>query len=332
MMSESIFQSQFRIHDDIILMRIYRKELLNIMNKKPVLVILAAGMGSRYGGMKQIDGVGNHGEPIIEFSIHDAKEAGFEKVVLIIRREHEEAFRKALTDKIEGKMEVAFAYQDMTDIPEDVTIPEGREKPWGTTHALLACRNIVDGPFAIINADDFYGKDAYKVIYNYLANEIKDDEYAMVGYLCGNTLSENGTVTRGVCRKDEDGWLTDIVEIKEIYKKDGKAVCNDNGAIRELAEDDVVSMNFWGFTPKIFEEAMPVFDRDIHQGVVENPLKCESLIPTTVGELVKEGVCKVKVLSSKDRWFGVTYKEDKPDVMARIQEMKDNGIYPDILW
>ena len=163
-------------------------------------------------------------------------------------------------------------------------------------------------------------------------NEIKDDEYAMVGYLCGNTLSENGTVTRGVCRKDEDGWLTDIVEIKEIYKKDGKAVCNDNGAIRELAEDDVVSMNFWGFTPKIFEEAMPVFDRDIHQGVVENPLKCESLIPTTVGELVKEGVCKVKVLSSKDRWFGVTYKEDKPDVMARIQEMKDNGIYPDILW
>ncbi|MCR4950644.1 MAG: nucleotidyltransferase [Solobacterium sp.] len=299
---------------------------------KPVLVILAAGMGSRYGGMKQIDGVGSHGEPIIEFSIYDAKEAGFEKVVLIIRKEHEEVFRKALTDKIEGKMEVAFAYQDMNDIPEGIEIPEGRQKPWGTTHALLACRDLIDSPFAILNADDFYGKDAYKVIYNYLSNEIKDDEYAMVGYLCGNTLSENGTVTRGVCEKDEEGWLKHIVEVQQISKKDGKAVCEINGEEKVLADDTVVSMNFWGFTPKIFEEAKPLFEKDIRKGVVENPLKCESLLPTTVGEMVKDGTCKVKVLSSKDRWFGVTYKEDKPDVVAKIQEMKDAGVYPDILW
>ena len=299
---------------------------------KPVLVILAAGMGSRYGGMKQIDGVGSHGEPIIEFSIYDAKEAGFEKVVLIIRKEHEEVFRKALTDKIEGKMEVAFAYQDMNDIPEGIEIPEGRQKPWGTTHALLACRDLIDSPFAILNADDFYGKDAYKVIYDYLSNEIKDDEYAMVGYLCGNTLSDNGTVTRGVCEKDEDGWLKHIVEVQQISKKDGKAVCEINGEEKVLDDDTVVSMNFWGFTPKIFEEAKPLFEKDIRKGVIENPLKCESLLPTTVGELVQNGTCKVKVLSSKDRWFGVTYKEDKPDVVAKIQEMKDAGVYPDILW
>ena len=299
---------------------------------KPVLVILAAGMGSRYGGMKQIDGVGSHGEPIIEFSIYDAKEAGFEKVVLIIRKEHEEVFRKALTDKIEGKMEVAFAYQDMNDIPEGIEIPEGRQKPWGTTHALLACRDLIDSPFAILNADDFYGKDAYKVIYDYLSNEIRDDEYAMVGYLCGNTLSDNGTVTRGVCEKDEEGWLKHIVEVQQISKKNGKAVCEISGEGKVLADDTVVSMNFWGFTPKIFEEAKPLFEKDIRKGVIENPLKCESLLATTVGELVQNGTCKVKVLSSKDRWFGVTYKEDKPDVVAKIQEMKDAGVYPDILW
>ena len=294
--------------------------------EKPTLVILAAGMGSRYGGLKQIDTVGNNGESIIDFSIYDAKEAGFEKVVLIIRKEHEEAFRKCLTDKVSKHMEVEFAYQDMYDIPEGIKVPEGREKPWGTTHALLACRNIVKGPFAICNADDFYGKDAYRVIYNYLKNEISDDNYGMVGYLCNNTLTDNGTVTRGVC-ENTDGYLSKIVEVQKIARKDGKPVYEDNGEWKELDPNTLVSMNFWGFTPKIFEECEVLFKDFIGEAVKENPMKCEHVIPTAIGTLVKENKCKVKMLSSKDEWFGVTYKEDKPSVVAKIQKMKDDGIY-----
>ena len=299
--------------------------------EKPTLVILAAGMGSRYGGLKQIDTVGNNGESIIDFSIYDAKEAGFEKVVLIIRKEHEEAFRKCLTDKVSKHMEVEFAYQDMYDIPEGIKVPEGREKPWGTTHALLACRNIVKGPFAICNADDFYGKDAYRVIYNYLKNEISDDNYGMVGYLCNNTLTDNGTVTRGVC-ENTDGYLSKIVEVQKIARKDGKPVYEDNGEWKELDPNTLVSMNFWGFTPKIFEECEVLFKDFIGEAVKENPMKCEHVIPTAIGTLVKENKCKVKMLSSKDEWFGVTYKEDKPSVVAKIQKMKDDGIYPFYLW
>ena len=303
------------------------------MSVAPTLVILAAGMGSRYGGMKQIDGVGSHGEPIIEFSIYDAYQAGFRKVVLIIKREHEELFRKALTDRIAANgMEVEFAYQDMNNIPEGFSVPEGREKPFGTTHALLACKGVVNEPFAIINADDFYGRNAYKVIYDYLVNDIKDDVYAMVGFKCINTLTENGTVTRGLC-EEKDGFLSHIVEIQKIALQNGKAVYEDeNGNWAPIDDDALVSMNFWGFTPKIFDEAEPLMKEYLEKNIPLNPLKCESLIPSTVGELVKAGTCKVKVLSSKDRWFGVTYKEDKPDVVARIQQMKDEGVYPDILW
>ena len=320
-------------------MLVYTLDILSERSKgvfdtmtKPTLVILAAGMGSRYGGMKQIDGVGNHGEPIIEFSIYDAKEAGFEQVVLIIKREHEDAFRSALTDKIAGSIDVKFAYQDIEDLPEGMTVPAGRIKPWGTTHALLACRNIVDGPFAIINADDFYGKDAYKVIYNFLTTEAADDYYAMVGYPCGNTLTDHGTVTRGVCEKDENGNLKKIVEVQKIAKKGDGAIYEEDGEWVPLAGDALVSMNFWGFTPKIFEECREVFEKYIRSAVIENPQKCEHVIPTAVGELVKNNKCTVKVLASKDKWFGVTYREDKPEVVAKIQEMKDLGIYPDNLW
>lgn len=299
---------------------------------QPTLVILAAGMGSRYGGMKQIDGVGNHGEPIIEFSIYDAKQAGFENVVLIIKREHEEAFKQALTNKLEGKINVRFAYQDMYNIPEGFTVPEGRVKPWGTTHALLACKGIVDGPFAIINADDFYGRDAYKVIYDFLTTEVKDNQYAMVGYPCINTLTDNGTVTRGLCQEDENKCLASIVEIQKIAKKDGHAVYEDNGEWKEISDTSLVSMNFWGFTPAIFKDMEEIFAKFLQEHLEENPLKCEHVIPTAVGTLVKENKCSVKMLSSKDAWFGVTYKEDMPNVMQKIQEMKDAGIYPDQLW
>lgn len=298
---------------------------------KPTLVILAAGMGSRYGGMKQIDGVGSHGEPIIDFSIFDAHEAGFEKVVLIIKKEHEELFKKNLTDKISQHMEVQFAYQDINDIPEDVQLPEGRVKPWGTTHALLACRDIVKEPFAICNADDFYGKDAYKVIYKFLTEDAGDNSYAMVGYKCNNTLTDHGTVTRGVC-ENEDGYLTQITEVQKIARENGKPVYEDNGEWKPLDENTLVSMNFWGFTPKIFEDCKEYFDKHIREGLPGNPMKWEYVIPTTIGELVAEKKCKVKVLSSKDTWFGVTYKEDKPMVMAKIQGFKDAGIYPDKLW
>ncbi len=298
--------------------------------KKPVLVILAAGMGSRYGGLKQIDTVGNNGESIIDFSIYDAHEAGFEKVILIIRKEHEEAFKKCLTNNVSKHMEVEFAYQDLHDIPSGIEIPEGREKPWGTTHALLACRNL-DAPFAICNADDYYGKDAFKVIYNFLVNEVSDDNYGMVGYLCNNTLTDHGTVTRGIC-KNVDGYLNDIVEIQKIARQDGKPVFEENGTWKPLDEKTVVSMNFWGFTPKIFEQCSTLFEDFIKESIVENPLKGEHVIPTAVGELIKKGECKVKIMSSKDQWFGVTYKEDKPLVVQRLQKFKDEGIYPFDLW
>ena len=298
----------------------------------PTLVILAAGMGSRYGGMKQIDGVGSHGEPIIEFSIYDAYQAGFRKVVLIIRREHEALFRKCLTDRVaNGGMEVDFAYQDMNNLPDGFKAPEGREKPWGTTHALLACKGIVNEPFAIINADDFYGKDAYKVIYDYLTNEISDDHYAMVGFRCLNTLTENGTVTRGLC-EESDGYLSHITEIQKIALKNGHAVYEDNGEWKPIDDNALVSMNFWGFTPKIFDEIEPVFADFLKNNLAKNPMKCEHVIPTAVEDLLKDGKLSVKMLSSKDKWFGVTYKEDKPDVVAKIAEKKKNGEYPDVLW
>ena len=302
------------------------------MNRKPALVILAGGMGSRYGGMKQIDGVGSHGEPIIEFSIFDAKEAGFEKVVLIIRKEHEQAFRKALTDRIEPYMDIQFAYQDLYDIPEGFTVPEGREKPWGTTHALLSCRKILKEPFAILNADDFYGKDAYKVIYKFLSEEVSDGNYAMVGYPCGNTLTDNGTVTRGVCQKDAEGNLTAIREVQKIIRKDGQAYFQEDGEWKPIAQDALVSMNFWGFTPQIFKDCAPIFEKFLAENIEVNPMTCEHVIPTAVGDLVAADKCKVRVLSSADKWFGVTYKEDKPEVVARIAEMKNAGIYPDVLW
>ncbi len=298
--------------------------------KKPVLVILAAGMGSRYGGLKQIDTVGSNGESIIDFSIYDAHEAGFDKVVLIIRKEHEEAFKTSLTNKVSQKMEVEFAYQDLSDIPDGFTVPEGREKPWGTTHALLACRNL-DVPFAICNADDYYGKDAFKVIYNFLCTEVSDDNYGMVGYLCNNTLTDHGTVTRGVCQV-EDGYLTNITEVQKIAREDGVAVFEEDGQWKPLPENTLVSMNFWGFTPKIFEECDSLFEEFLAKSLVENPMKCEHVIPTAVGDLIQQGKCKVNVLSSKDQWFGVTYKEDKPLVVKRLQELKDNNVYPFDLW
>ena len=302
---------------------------------KETLVILAAGMGSRYGGLKQIDGVGSHNEPIIEFTIFDAIKTGFKKVVLIIRKEHEQAFEESLVSKIRPFIEVEYAYQDLHDLPQGIEVPTDRVKPWGTTHALLSCRNILkDDPFVVCNADDFYGRNAFEQVMNYFHSETPDDEYCMVGYKVENTLSDNGTVTRGYCQKDENGYLTSIKEIMKIkwnHNHDGVEM-EDGDKYVPMQMGSPVSMNFWGFKPSIIEKLNEVFKNEIQDGIISNPLKYEALLPNHVGVLKNLGKAKVKVLTSNDSWFGVTYKEDKPTVIAKIQSLKDNGTYSDELF
>ena len=302
---------------------------------KETLVILAAGMGSRYGGLKQIDGVGNHNEPIIEFTIYDAIKTGFKKVVLIIKKEHQEAFENALVSKIRPFIEVEYAFQDMNDIPEQIVIPTERVKPWGTTHALLSCRNILkDDPFVVCNADDFYGRNAFEQIMEFFHNGISDNTYCMVGYKVENTLSDNGTVTRGYCETNEDNYLTSIREIANVKwndKHDGVEYEEDS-EYKPMAMGSPVSMNFWGFTPSVIEKLDKIFRYEIGPGIETNPLKYEALLPNHVGKMIENNECQVKVLTSNDSWFGVTYKEDKPVVVAKIQSLKDNGTYPDILF
>ncbi len=300
---------------------------------KETLVILAAGMGSRYGGLKQIDSIGSNGETIIDFTIYDAIQVGFKKLVLIIRKEHEELFEEHLIKKVRPFIEVEYVYQDLHDIPEGVEIPEGREKPWGTTHALLSCRHVLkDDPFIICNADDFYGRDAFKIVYDYFHNGIGENEYCMAGYKLGNTLSDNGTVTRGICEKDDNGYLTSIKEVMNIRKAKNGAEFEEYGIYVPIETGTPVSMNFWGFMPNIIQRFEKMFAEEIPEGIKKNPLKYEALLPNYVGKLVKNNECKVKVLTSNDSWFGVTYKEDKPIVVKRIQQYKDAGIYPDNLW
>jgi len=299
--------------------------------EKPVLVILAAGMGSRYGGLKQIDTVGNNGESIIDFSIYDAKEAGFETVVLIIRSEHEKAFEEALGSKIRKHMNVVYAYQNMNDLPSGFEYPQGREKPWGTTHALLACRDILSGPFMIINADDYYGKRSFKIMFDYLSNQIRDDEYAMVGYVLENTVTHSGMVTRAVC-ENKDGYLNKIVERPKIGYIDGVLMVEVDGQMVDIDPKSQVSMNYWGFTPAVFPYFQFVFRRFLEKELESNPLKCEHVLPTAVGEGLAQSQFKVRMLTSPDRWFGVTYREDKPMVVEALARMKAEGMYPFDLW
>lgn len=304
--------------------------------KKPVLVIMAAGMGSRYGGLKQMDPVDEKGHIIIDFSIYDAKKAGFETVVFIIRREYEEEFRASIGNRIAGVMEVKYVYQDLYDLPEGFSVPEGRVKPFGTGHAVLSCRNVIDGPFAVINADDYYGREAYEMIYRYLTSGEDEDRYryAMVGYKLSNTLTENGYVSRGVCKADENGFLTGITERTHIEKtENGPAYTDDGGQTwNVLPEETTVSMNLFGFTSSMLSELQERFVQFLGTRLKEDPLKCEYFLPSVVGELIREEKARVQILKSSDRWYGVTYKEDKKTVMDAIQNMKRNGIYPDMLW
>ncbi len=303
---------------------------------KPTLVILAAGMGSRYGGLKQIDPVDDRGHKIIDFSIYDALQAGFGKVVFIIKRENEKDFKECVGDAVSKHIEVEYVYQELSNVPEGFQIPEGRVKPWGTAHAILCCRDVVKEPFAVINADDYYGRSAYAELYRFLTTH-KDDEklrYAMVGYQLGNTLTENGSVARGVCVTDEKGFLQDIAERTKIVKRQTDAAfTEDDGATwTPLPLDTPVSMNMWAFSPSIFEELTAATERFFAEEVEKNPLKAECFLPIEVGRLLKAGKATVEVLHSADKWFGVTYKEDKPFVTASIASLKAAGVYPDVLW
>lgn len=304
---------------------------------KPVLVVMAAGMGSRYGGLKQIDPVDKEGEIIIDFSIYDAVKAGFEKIVFIIKKENEADFRAAIGDRMGDKVEVVYVFQDLHNLPEGYEVPEGRVKPWGTGHAIMSCIGEIDGPFAVINADDYYGRNAFKMAYDFLSNTDDEDgvyQYMMVGYKLENTLTDNGHVARGVCVTDEEGYLKDINERTHIEKKNGGAAYteDDGETWVELPVDSTVSMNMWGFGASILGELKDRFSVFLDENLVKNPLKCEYFLPFVVDELLKEEKATVKVLKSMDKWYGVTYKEDKPVVVAAIQKMKDEGLYPQKLW
>lgn len=304
--------------------------------EKPVLVIMAAGMGSRYGGLKQIDPMDEQGHIIMDFSLYDAKEAGFEKVIFIITEENEADFKACVGNRIAELMDVSYVYQKLDNLPAGFTVPEGRVKPFGTGHAVLSCLSAVDGPFAVINADDYYGKHAFSMIYDYLCkNEEKDKyQYVMVGYILENTLTDHGHVARGICKTNDAGQLLTITERTHIEKRENKTMyTEDDGATWvEINKGSVVSMNMWGFQKNILQELQKRFPLFLEQNLEKNPMKCEFFLPNVVGELLAEDAAEVTVLTSLDKWYGVTYHEDKPVVQAAIAKMKQEGLYPQKLW
>lgn len=304
--------------------------------EKPALVILAAGMGSRYGGLKQIDPIDKHGNKIIDFSIYDAIRAGFKKVIFIIKRENEEDFRTCIGDTVSKYIDVEYVFQNLNNVPENFVIPEGRVKPWGTAHAIYCCKDVIDGPFAVINADDYYGQSAFQTLYEFLTTHEDDTKYryAMVGYELGNTLTDNGSVARGCCITDQNGYLVNIAERTQIEKKNGGAAYTEDGGATyvPIPLETLVSMNMWGFMPSIIKELGAALDDFFANGVESNPMKAECFLPIEVDKLLQKGKATVEVLSSKDKWFGVTYKEDKPFVVESIQNLKDQGVYPEKLW
>ena len=304
---------------------------------KPVLVVMAAGMGSRYGGLKQLDPIDDNGHVILDYSVYDAHRAGFDTVVFVIKPEIEEIFREKIGDRIAKVMEVKYVFQRADDLPGGYTVPEGRTKPWGTAQAVLAARDVVDGPFAVINADDYYGPEGFEEIYNYLLHHPDTPgmyEYAMVGYLLMNTVTENGSVARGVCTETASGYLHSVVERTKIVKGDRcpQYTEDDGETWNDLCEDDIVSMNLWGFQKSYLEEAWAGFPAFLDKALAENPLKAEYFLPAVVSSLLSQHKARVKVLRSNDHWYGVTYKEDKPGVMAALAELREKGLYPEKLW
>ena len=308
------------------------------MCKKPVLVVMAAGMGSRYGGLKQIDPVGSHGEAILDYSLYDAYEAGFRTAVIVIKEAIREDFMATVGKRLEKcPLEIRYAYQEITKIPEGFSIPEGRVKPWGTGHAVLCAREAVDGaPFAAINADDYYGKEAYRNLYNFLETAQDTDKYAycMVAYHMGNTVTENGSVARGICVTDENSFLTSVTERTQIEQYDGGIhyIGDDGETWVDVAADTPVSMNMWGFTGSFMEELNAYFPLFLANDVPKNPLKAEMFLPTVISRLISAGKATVKMLRTADKWYGVTYAADKPTVIAALRALTAEGKYPDGLW
>ncbi|MDO4548436.1 MAG: sugar phosphate nucleotidyltransferase [Clostridia bacterium] len=300
---------------------------------KPELVIMAAGLGSRYGGLKQITPVDEYGQFIIDYSVYDAILAGFEKVIFIIKPENEADFRSAIAKRLEGHIDVHFAYQTLDILPAGFTPPPRREKPWGTAHAALCAKDKISGPVAVINADDFYGRGAYIRLYEFLTRPRAYNEHAMVGYRVENTLTENGSVARGVCQVDENGYLTQVVEHTKIYKRPGGAEYTEDGKNYVfLPGNTIVSMNFWGFQPSIMREIEERFSVYLRENLPVNPLKCEYFLPLIPNQLIEEGAATFTVLDCDCLWHGVTYKEDMPMLKKAIAELEEKGVYPGNLW
>ncbi len=308
------------------------------MAQKPILVVMAAGMGSRYGGLKQIDPVGSHGEAILDYSLYDAHQAGFDTAVIIIKEAIKKDFMETVGKRLENcPMEIRYAYQELTKVPDTFEIPENRVKPWGTSHAILCAREqIGDVPFAVINADDYYGKSAFRGLYEYLthAQDDKYYDYCMVGYFLGNTVTENGSVARGVCNTDSEGYLSSVTERTRIEKyENGIHYTEDDGKTwHDVPADTAVSMNMWGYTTSFLREVEKRFPVFLREKVPANPEKAEMFLPGTVQELLEEGKAAVKVLQTDDKWYGVTYAADKPQVVNALREMTAQGKYPDGLW
>ena len=306
------------------------------MAKKPVLVVMAAGMGSRYGGLKQIDPVGSQGEAILDYSIYDAHKAGFETVVIIIKEAIKKDFMEVVDSRLKDcPVEIRYAYQELDKLPAGYTVPEGRTKPFGTSHAVLCAAEAIDGaPFAVINADDYYGKEAFKVIYDHLSTCTDPYGYCMVGYQLGKTVTENGSVARGICETNEDGMLTVITERTQIETYEGGIHFTEDGGATwtEVPAETIVSMNMWGFMPSFLQEINDQFSAYLDEHLPKNPLKCEYYLALPITEIINSGRGTVKVLSSSDRWYGVTYAADKPVVVAALKEMTEQGLYPDGLW
>lgn len=302
---------------------------------KPTLFLLAAGMGSRYGGLKQLDGLGPNGETIMDYSIYDAIHAGFGKLVFVIRKDFEDDFRKKIISKYEDHIPCELVFQSLNDLPEGFTVPEGRTKPWGTNHAVLMGKDVINEPFAVINCDDYYGPDSYKVMGEFLSKlpEGSKNKYAMVGFRVGNTLSESGTVSRGICDTNDQHLLTSVVERTKIQRMDGEVkYLDENDVWVATPENTPVSMNFWGFTPDYFQYSMDYF-----KGFLSDPknmanLKSEFFIPLLVDKVINDGTATVEVLDTTSKWFGVTYPEDRPEVVAKLKALMDAGVYPQKLF
>ena len=301
---------------------------------KPVLVIMAAGMGSRYGGLKQMDPVGPDGELILDYSLFDAKRAGFERAVIIIKPENEKDFREVLGDRVSRHMQIDYAYQSIENLPEGFAIPEGRVKPWGTGHAVLcAAEKVAGAPFCAINADDYYGREAFQLAYNHLVNLKSEGDMCMVGYLLKNTLSETGSVARGVCVLNEENMLTDLTERTHIISTVDGPLMTENGKTYEwLSPETVVSMNMWGFPSSMMQHLKDGFPAFLAERVPLNPLKAEYFLPSVVDDQLSAGTSTARVYTTPDKWYGVTYREDRAEVVSALKRMTDEGLYPMPMW